>query len=161
MFALLGAATSVFLAQTSSKQAQTVRLSLHCRDRPRNQQMWQTSKPKQRLILDSLLISSIDEKPDGRISCADGRSQISVTSSDQNINRISIGSRSPLSISFIHFAFSCSFPERGQVQSTHVWNMWNLRLGCHFFYPTIPTPSYTYATIMQMAKTRHQAETSS
>jgi hypothetical protein len=115
MFALLGAATSVFLAQTSSKQAQTVRLSLHCRDRPRNQQMWQTSKPKQRL-----LISSIDEKPDGRISCADGRSQISVTLSDQNINRISIGSTSPLSISFIHFAFSCSFPERGQVQSTHV-----------------------------------------
>ena len=104
MFALLGAATSVFLAQTSSKQAQTVRLSLHCRDRPRNQQMWQTSKPKQRLILDSLLISSIDEKPDGRISCADGRSQISVTSSDQNINRISIGSRSPLSISFIHLS---------------------------------------------------------
>lgn len=81
----------------------TVRLSLHCRDRPRNQQMWQTSKPKQRLVLESLLISSIDEKPDGRISCADGRSQIIVTSSDQNINRISIGSTSPLSISFIHF----------------------------------------------------------
>ena len=118
MFALLGAATSVFLAQTSSKQAQTVRLSLHCRDRPRNQQMWQTSKPKQRLILDSLLISSIDEKPDGRISCADGRSQISVTSSDQNINRISIGSRSPLFNIFHPFRFFMLIP-RARTGTVH------------------------------------------